>query len=166
MCGFVGFTNLEKNFDTKDNFIIKSMTRSLAHRGPDEEDFYTSSHTNLGHRRLIILDAKNGKQPMSCTYNNETYTIVYNGQLYNAKDIRNKISSAKNDGISPLEFSKLFLNEHDKVISLVYEKYLKLLKENNSVDFDDLLILPLKLFNNNSGVLQKYQEKYKYVFIR
>lgn len=88
MCGFVGFTNLEKNFDTKDNFIIKNMTRSLAHRGPDEEDFYTSSHTNLGHRRLIILDAKNGKQPMSCTYNNETYTIVYNGQLYNAKDIR------------------------------------------------------------------------------
>ena len=88
MCGFVGFTNLEKNFDAKDNFIIKSMTRSLAHRGPDEEDFYTSSHTNLGHRRLIILDAKNGKQPMSCTYNNETYTIVYNGQLYNAKDIR------------------------------------------------------------------------------
>ena len=41
MCGFVGFTNLEKSFDTKDNFIIKNMTRSLAHRGPDEEDFFT-----------------------------------------------------------------------------------------------------------------------------
>lgn len=88
MCGFVGFTNLKKNFDTKDNFIIKNMTRSLAHRGPDEEDFYTSSHTNLGHRRLIILDADGGKQPMSCRYNGTTYTIVYNGQLYNAKDIR------------------------------------------------------------------------------
>ena len=88
MCGFVGFTNLNRNFDTKDNFIIKSMTKCLAHRGPDEEDFFTSKHTNLGHRRLIILDAENGKQPMSCTYNGTTYTIVYNGQLYNAKDIR------------------------------------------------------------------------------
>ena len=50
---------------------------------------------------------------------------------YDIKHIISKISSAKNDGISPLEFSKLFLNEHDKVIGLVYEKYLKLLKENN-----------------------------------
>ncbi len=88
MCGFVGFTNLFKDFSTEDNIAIKEMTRSLAHRGPDEENFFTSTHTNLGHRRLIILDAKNGKQPMSCTYNNTTYTIVYNGQLYNANDIR------------------------------------------------------------------------------
>lgn len=88
MCGFVGFTNLFKDFSTEDNIAIKEMTKSLAHRGPDEENFFTSMHTNLGHRRLIILDAKNGKQPMSCTYNNTTYTIVYNGQLYNANDIR------------------------------------------------------------------------------
>ena len=46
-----------------------------------------------------------------------------------------------------------------------YQKIEKSLKINNAVDFDDLLILPLKLFNNNPGVLQKYQEKYKYVFI-
>ena len=91
MCGFVGFTNLEKKLNTKDNFIIKDMTRSLAHRGPDEENFFTSTHTNLGHRRLIIIDAKNGKQPMSFTCNNTTYTIVYNGQLYNANDIRNNL---------------------------------------------------------------------------
>lgn len=88
MCGFVGFANLNKNFDSKDNFIIKSMTRSLAHRGPDEEDFFIDNHVALGHRRLIILDAENGKQPMSCTYDGITYTIAYNGQLYNAKDIR------------------------------------------------------------------------------
>ena len=88
MCGFVGFTNLFKDFSTEDSIAIKEMTKSLAHRGPDEENFFTSTHTNLGHRRLIILDAKNGKQPMSCTYNNTTYTIVYNGQLYNANDIR------------------------------------------------------------------------------
>ena len=91
MCGFVGFSNLNKNFDAKDNFIIKSMTKSLAHRGPDEEDFFLSEHIQLGHRRLIIIDAENGKQPMSCTYHDSTYTIVYNGQLYNAKDIRDDL---------------------------------------------------------------------------
>ena len=53
---------------------------------------------------------------------------------YDIKHIISKISSAKNDGISPLEFSKLFLNEHDKVIRLVYEKYLKLYDEKKSED--------------------------------
>ena len=88
MCGFVGFVNIHKKFDSKDDFVVKNMTRSLSHRGPDEEDFFYSDFVRLGHRRLIILDAKNGKQPMSCTYQGITYTIVYNGQLYNANDIR------------------------------------------------------------------------------
>lgn len=89
MCGFVGFSNLKYNIPTAEKeHTIRIMTRSLAHRGPDEEDFFLDEHTCLGHRRLIILDAKNGKQPMSCTYEGVTYTIVYNGQLYNAKDIR------------------------------------------------------------------------------
>lgn len=89
MCGFVGFSNLKYTLPSeKRSNIIKQMTNSLSHRGPDEEDFFLSDYINLGHRRLIILDADGGKQPMSCTYNGTTYTIVYNGQLYNAKDIR------------------------------------------------------------------------------
>ena len=75
---------------------------------------------------------------------------------YDIKHIISKISSAKNDGISPLEFSKLFLNEHDKVIGLVYEKYLKLLKENNSVDFDDLLLKPVEIFRYT--LVDEYQD--------
>ncbi len=89
MCGFVGFSNLKYNIPASERRnTIQTMTRSLAHRGPDEEDFFIDNHISLGHRRLIILDAENGKQPMSCTYEGITYTIVYNGQLYNAKDIR------------------------------------------------------------------------------
>ena len=70
------------------------MTKALAKRGPDEENFYTSEHISLGHRRLIIIDPENGKQPMSFTYNENTYTIVYNGQLYNTEDIRKELISA------------------------------------------------------------------------
>lgn len=84
---------------------------------------------------------------------------------YDIKHIISKISSAKNDGISPLEFSKLFLNEHDKVICLVYEKYLKLLKENNSVDFDDLLLKPVEIFKKRKDILEKYQERFRYILV-
>lgn len=90
MCGIVGFTNLKRKLsDDKD--ILINMTKALEKRGPDEENFYTKEHVCLGHRRLIILDAKNGKQPMSATYNENTYTIVYNGQVYNAKDIKKEL---------------------------------------------------------------------------
>ena len=70
------------------------MTQALSKRGPDEENLYINEHINLGHRRLIILDPENGHQPMSVTYNENTYTIVYNGQLYNANDIRKELIEA------------------------------------------------------------------------
>ena len=92
MCGFVGFCNTNYNISSPENVeTLKILTRSLSHRGPDEEDLYISKHANLGHRRLIIIDPENGKQPMSCKYDDNTYTIVYNGQLYNAKDIRDEL---------------------------------------------------------------------------
>ena len=94
MCGFVGFSNLKRDISSSENrIILNKLTRSLSHRGPDEEGFYTSCHVNLGHRRLIIIDHENGKQPMSFKHNENTYTIVYNGQLYNAKEIREKLIS-------------------------------------------------------------------------
>ena len=84
-----------------------------------------------------------------------------NPQFYNAKAIRNKISSAKNELMSVSEFSHV---EFDKVIVRIFEKYNKILKVNNSVDFDDLLVLPIQLLNN-SEVLDRYQELYKYILI-
>ena len=85
-----------------------------------------------------------------------------NPKFYNAKEIRNKISSAKNELIDPDNYSKV---EFDKNIVTVYERYTKKLIQGNSVDFDDLLLLPIKLFKNNKDVLQKYQKKYQYVLI-
>lgn len=84
---------------------------------------------------------------------------------YNPKAIKNVISNNKNEIIDPEKYSLYINTDFDEIALEVYRKYEKSLKINNAVDFDDLLILPLKLFNNNPGVLQKYQEKYKYVFI-
>ena len=86
MCGFAGWYSLKKH--TRNNKrIIKKMTKTLKYRGPDQKGFYFSEHLLLGHRRLSIIDIKNGKQPM--TY--EGYTIVYNGELYNTDEIRQKL---------------------------------------------------------------------------
>ena len=87
MCGFVGFVNLKKDISNDKN-IIKNMNDTLAKRGPDEEGFYIENHIALGHKRLIVIDAEGGKQPMieKCSYGN--YVIVYNGQIYNTDELK------------------------------------------------------------------------------
>ena len=84
---------------------------------------------------------------------------------FNPKAIKNAISSCKNEMIDSNSYSRYVHTPFDEVVKDVYEKYEKNLKINNAMDFDDLLILPLKLFNEHPEVLKDYQEKYKYVFI-
>lgn len=81
------------------------------------------------------------------------------------KHIINQISFAKNEGLTPEEYSKYMKGDINETIAIVYKKYLELLKRNNSVDFDDLLILPLKILKENKDVLEKYQEHFKYILI-
>ena len=84
---------------------------------------------------------------------------------FNPKAIRNSISNNKNELIDANSYEKFVRTPYDEVVKDVYQKYERNLKLNNAMDFDDLLVLPLKLFNENKDVLQKYQEKYKYIFI-
>ncbi len=86
-------------------------------------------------------------------------------KTFNPYMIRNKISSCKNEFVMPEEYQKFICDEIDDVTYKVYKKYQEILKRNNSVDFDDLLILPIKLFNENPDILKKYQERYKYILI-
>jgi asparagine synthase (glutamine-hydrolysing) len=84
MCGFVGWANHKKNLLNSKEKIIE-MTETLSKRGPDSTGYYESSNVLLGHKRLAIIDTKNGKQPMTFG----EYTIVYNGELYNAGELKN-----------------------------------------------------------------------------
>ena len=92
MCGIAGIVNYKEDI-SNDYYIIKNMTKTLTKRGPDEDGLYFSKHANLGHRRLSIIDIENGKQPMSFRVDEVTYTIVYNGQLYNTKELREVLKS-------------------------------------------------------------------------
>ena len=89
----------------------------------------------------------------------------YDPKIYNPKAIRNKISSCKNEMTSPSAYEKYAVSDYEKVVCEVYKKYNEKLYKNNSVDFDDLLLLPIKLFKEYPEVLSRYQELYKYILI-
>ncbi len=91
--------------------------------------------------------------------------LGYDPKIYNPRAIRNKISSCKNEMMTPEMYERYAVSDYEKVMHQVYEKYEDKLKKNNSVDFDDLLLLPIKLFKENPSVLQDYQELYTYILI-
>ncbi len=84
---------------------------------------------------------------------------------YSPYYIRNKISFIKNQMLSQMELDKFFNTPIDKVVVDVYTKYQVMMKNNNSVDFDDLLVKPVELFRNDKTVLEHYQDKFKYILI-
>ncbi|MGN0973782.1 MAG: ATP-dependent helicase [Bacilli bacterium] len=86
-------------------------------------------------------------------------------KTYNPKAIRNKISSCKNELMTPEMYSRYAGTDYENIVVEIYEKYISTLKQNNSVDFDDLLILPIQLFKENGEILEKYQEHYQYILI-
>ena len=90
MCGFVGFVNFKRDI-SKDKNIIINMNNALSKRGPDEEGYYIKNHVALGHKRLIVIDPEGGKQPMIETYSFGDYVIVYNGQIYNTKELKSTL---------------------------------------------------------------------------
>lgn len=79
--------------------------------------------------------------------------------------VRNKISFIKNEMLSDAEVEKFLASPPEKVAAKVYFQYEKVLRKNNAVDFDDLLKRPVMLFLENEDILDKYQERYKYILI-
>ena len=86
-------------------------------------------------------------------------------KYYNPKMIKNKISSAKNELMDPDEYSKYALADIDEKVFSIYRSYQTKLKNSNSLDFDDLLMLPIELLSKHPDVLKKYQDRFKYILI-
>ena len=76
MCGIVGFANFKKDISEYRN-VLKNMNDVISKRGPDEEGYYISKHIAIGHKRLIVIDPKGGKQPMMEAYEFGEYIIAY-----------------------------------------------------------------------------------------
>jgi asparagine synthase (glutamine-hydrolysing) len=83
MCGLSGFVSLDHRH--ADPAVVRRMTATLRHRGPDDEGYYVDGPVALGHRRLNIIDLATGHQPIA----NETGTVhaMLNGEIYNYRSL-------------------------------------------------------------------------------
>jgi asparagine synthase (glutamine-hydrolysing) len=85
MCGICGQFNFVRNEPVRSE-TIQRMTRTMVHRGPDDEGYLLSGSLGFGFRRLSIIDLSGGHQPMSDT--EETVWVILNGEIYNFKELR------------------------------------------------------------------------------
>src|SRR6202167_3107121 len=88
MCGICG----QYNFDSQTPVVrqeIERMTRSITHRGPDDEGYYIAGPLGFGFRRLSIIDLAGGHQPMSDR--EESVWVVFNGEIYNFPELRSEL---------------------------------------------------------------------------
>lgn len=83
MCAIAGLIHCNVSDD-----ILNNMLKTMHRRGPDDNGKVVFSNCTLLHSRLAIIDLQGGRQPMQLTWGGETYTLVYNGELYNSKELR------------------------------------------------------------------------------
>jgi asparagine synthase (glutamine-hydrolysing) len=86
MCGICGIAFPRESGRTVDEALLLRMRDTLTHRGPDDAGIFLGGSIGLGHRRLSIVDLGGGHQPM--TNEDGTISIVFNGEIYNHRDVR------------------------------------------------------------------------------
>ncbi len=88
MCAIAGILNL--NISAAG---LSAMERTMRRRGPDDFGIFECRDATLLHARLTVIDPEGGSQPMTFSFEGETYTIVYNGELYNTSELRRELES-------------------------------------------------------------------------
>ena len=90
MCGLTGIFEQDRRRPV-DERILRRMTQSVAHRGPDGDGFHVEPGLGLGHRRLSVIDVVSGHQPM---FNeDQSVVIIFNGEIYNHTELRPKLQA-------------------------------------------------------------------------
>jgi len=96
MCGLVGFLNFDRRFEPeRAQQIVRDMAETMHYRGPDMDGYWASADNlcHLGHKRLSIIDlSEAGRQPM--LDDSGRYVIVFNGEIYNFQELRDKLTGA------------------------------------------------------------------------
>ncbi|MBK34550.1 MAG: asparagine synthase (glutamine-hydrolyzing) [Gemmatimonadetes bacterium] len=90
MCGIAGI--YDRRARHIDRALLEKMANTVRHRGPDDSGLFLDKEIGFGHTRLSILDIEGGHQPMQSTC--ERYTIVYNGELYNYRELREDLKKS------------------------------------------------------------------------
>jgi len=85
--------------------------------------------------------------------------------VFTPKEVKWKISNLKNKGLTAKDFEYQINDDNDEQILKIYKKYEKIMREQNTLDFDDLLLLPYILFKEKTDILKKWQNKFKYILV-
>ena len=96
MCGFAGFGCFDSSlWDERYLWanLGKRMCARISHRGPDDRGVHVSSNCVLAHARLAVIDPLLGAQPMSAKVGGHEVTIAYNGEVYNAKELKKELEA-------------------------------------------------------------------------
>jgi asparagine synthase (glutamine-hydrolysing) len=106
MCGICGIAG------QRDPELVQRMTRTMVHRGPDDEGFYSDQSVSLGMRRLSIIDLESGHQPI--TNEDQSVWVIFNGEIYNYRELR---ASLEKKG------HRFATGSDTEVIAHAYEEY-------------------------------------------
>ena len=112
-------------------------------------------------KNFAIYDVKDQLDLIKVLY--EKFEISKNVITYN--QVRNQISLFKNKMIDPKSQDRKARTKVEKITAKIYIEYQKALKENDALDFDDLLSYPLEIFNKKPELLKKYQDRWKYILV-
>ncbi|HEY3454273.1 MAG TPA: asparagine synthase (glutamine-hydrolyzing) [Bryobacteraceae bacterium] len=102
MCGIAGMFRAQGSISSQDAEAVRHATELQKHRGPDDDGFFSDAHAALGHRRLAIIDlSPAGRQPMA--NEDKTIWVVFNGEIYNFKDLHRELQSHRFSSCSDTE---------------------------------------------------------------
>lgn len=120
MCGYIGVINKKAaNGEFVNSEELKKMTEIIHHRGPDSDGYFNDGKVAFGFRRLSFFDLEHGHQPLS--YMDGKYKIVFNGEIYNHVEIRDRLKS------KGYEFNTT--SDTETILALYVEKKKELLSD-------------------------------------
>lgn len=112
-------------------------------------------------KNFVIYDTQDQKDAIK-----EAFDLLgLSVKEYKPSSILNTISQAKNELINESQYPEYARGHFQEVVSRVYLIYQKILKENGALDFDDLILKTVELFKQNPNILEKYQQKFKYIMV-
>ncbi|MCF8242023.1 MAG: UvrD-helicase domain-containing protein [Melioribacteraceae bacterium] len=174
---------IEKGFDPS-NILALTFTNKAANEmksrikelvGKNADKIWMGTFHSIFARILRVEAKKLNYEPNFSIYDKEDSVSLVSNIIqelnisldnFNANAIHHKISNLKNRMITPEEYEKQFAKTlPEKKIFEIYKNYNIRLFENNSMDFDDLLLKPIELFNKNQRVLTKYRGMFKYILV-
>ncbi|MGA1264330.1 MAG: DNA helicase PcrA [Prochlorothrix sp.] len=125
-------------------------------------DKYRDDRGNTWTKQFSIFDESDVQSLIKDIVVND---LKLDKKKFEPRSVRYAISNAKNRGLGPEEFAQDQPNYRGRVISDVYSRYITKLAENNALDFDDLLLIPVRLFQQNESILGYWHHRFRHVLV-